>query len=248
MQRYFINIAYDGTDFAGWQVQPKVSTVQGEIELRLTRLFSNQKVSIVGCGRTDSGVHASDFYFHVDIDEKFSTEHLRYKLNNMLPSSVAVYDILKVDKDAHARFDASQRTYRYYIHQQKDPFCVGYSWFYPKHLDIELMNIAAKELIGKKDFTSFSKLHTDVKTNICEVYQAEWIQVSDGKLYFEITANRFLRNMVRAVVGTLVEVGRGAIQPHDVKKVLEAKDRGEAGMSVPAHGLFLFGIKYPYLN
>lgn len=248
MQRFFVKIAYDGTAFAGWQIQPKVSTIQGEIEQRLSRLFSNEEVSIVGCGRTDAGVHASQFYYHVDLPSKYPSDQLKYKLNNMLPGSIAVYDVFSVEPDTHARFDAEERTYRYYIHHEKDPFVVGKSWYYPHELDIDMMNKAASVLLGKKDFTSFSKLHTDVKTNICEVTKAVWKKDGEGKIVFEIKANRFLRNMVRAIVGTLVEVGRGAITAEDVQKILEAKDRGSAGMSVPAEGLFLAGITYPFIN
>lgn len=248
MQRYFVKIAYDGTDYAGWQIQPNVSTIQGEIEERLSRLFSNEQISIVGCGRTDAGVHASQFYFHADLPSKYAPDQLRYKLNNMLSASIAVFDVFTVDDDAHARFDAEERTYRYYIHHEKDPFVVGRSWYYPHQLNVDQMNRAATVLLGKKDFTSFSKLHTDVKTNICEVTKAEWTTRQEGKLVFEIKANRFLRNMVRAVVGTLVEVGKGAISVEDVKKVLEARDRGSAGMSVPAEGLFLSEVSYPFFR
>lgn len=247
MQRYFIEIVYDGTEFAGWQKQPNAETVQGTIEQHLSRLYSHSNVDIVGCGRTDAGVHASQFYFHVDLPEKYEGGQLMYKLNNMLPCQIAVLNIYKVASDAHARFDAEHRTYRYFIHRRKDPFLTNLSWYFPQQLDIKRMNIAAEQLIGKKDFTSFSKLHTDVKTNICDLSIAKWVETSDHECYFEVTANRFLRNMVRAIVGTMIEVGLGNLSFSDVEKIIEAQDRGEAGMSVPAKGLFLYRVEYPYL-
>lgn len=245
MHRYFIEIAYDGTEFAGWQKQPDVETVQRTIENDLSRLFSHSKVDIVGCGRTDAGVHASQFFFHVDLSDKYEANQLMYKLNNMLPLHIAVLGVHKVDSGAHARFDAESRTYRYFIHQRKDPFLKNFSWYFPQQLDIKQMNVAAGKLVGKKDFTSFSKLHTDVKTNVCDLSSAEWIQTSDHELYFEVTANRFLRNMVRAIVGTMIEVGLGNLSVADVEKIIKAQDRGEAGMSVPAKGLFLYHVEYP---
>jgi tRNA pseudouridine38-40 synthase len=244
--RFFFHCAYNGTSFLGWQKQPNGITVQETIETELGKLMSNKTVSIVGCGRTDAGVHASSFYFHVDLDSTFTTDQLCYKLNNMMPSSIAIFQVKKVAESAHARFDAEKRTYRYFIHQNKDPFHQQDSWYYPKELDVKAMNKAAQLLLGKKDFTSFSKLHTDVKTNNCEVFYAEW-QRDNNQLYFEISANRFLRNMVRAIVGTLLEVGRGEIQVTDVEKIIQSKDRGKAGQSVPAKGLFLTIIDYPYI-
>tara|TARA_B100000508_G_scaffold118450_1_gene98537 strand:- start:52482 stop:53234 length:753 start_codon:yes stop_codon:yes gene_type:complete len=248
MRRFFVEIAYDGSNYAGWQVQPKVPTVQDEIEKNLSLLFSHKKIDIVGCGRTDAGVHANQFYFHVDLEEKFTTSQLAYKLNNMLPKDIAVFNVHIVEDDAHARFDATKRTYRYFIHQQKDPFRNNISWYYPKDLDFKRMNEAARKLIGKKDFTSFSKLHTDVKTNICDLTHAQWYQLEDGIAYFEISANRFLRNMVRAVVGTLIEVGLKNISSTEIQNILAAKDRGKAGVSVPAKGLFLHRVEYDHLR
>jgi len=247
MQRYFFEIAYKGSDYAGWQRQPNANTIQETIETYLSRLFSNNHIPILGCGRTDAGVHASQFYFHVDLEGKYSSSEMMYKLNNMLPRDIAVYSIERVKSDAHARFDASERTYVYRMHQKKDPFLTNSSWYFPKPLNIDAMNEGCKYLIGEKDFTSFSKLHTDVKTNICDLTIARWIKDSDDIIYFEITANRFLRNMVRAVVGTLIEVGQGNIAPSEVKTIIDAEDRGKAGSSVPAHGLYLAQVKYPYL-
>ena len=246
MQRLFFEIAYNGTHYSGWQKQPNASTVQETIENRLIRLFGNQPIPIVGCGRTDSGVHAFQFYFHVDLPNKYSTNELFYKLNNMLPADIAIRTVNLVEADNHARFDADRRTYRYFIHQKKDPFLENASWYFPKPLDIDAMNEVCELLIGEKDFTSFSKLHTDVKTNICDLYSASWSIKNKSEVVFEVSANRFLRNMVRALVGTLLEVGQGNISKTEFKHVLAAKDRGQAGVSVPAKGLYLYRVCYPF--
>lgn len=245
-KRLFFQSTYDGTNYSGWQKQPEVRTIQGVIEEKLSMLFGHQIVDIVGCGRTDAGVHAKEAYFHVDLAPAFSNDQLLYKLNNMLPLDIAINEIIDVGPEAHARFDATKRTYHYFIHQKKLPFHQNDSWFFPRALSIEKMNEAAKYLLGRQDFTSFSKLHTDVNNNFCEVYHAEWKEVGD-QLRFEISANRFLRNMVRAVVGTLLEVGKGNVSPEGVKDIIAAEDRGEAGCSVPAKGLFLQSIEYPYI-
>lgn len=247
-QRYFFECAYDGADFSGWQRQPNAETVQQTIELMLSRLYKNTAVPILGCGRTDSGVHASQFYFHADLPEDLDLKKMRYKLNKMLPSSIAIYYIYRVPKDSHARFDASFRSYKYYIHTRKNPFLEKYSWYFPYELNLTKMNKAAELLLGEKDFTSFSKLHTDVFTNICQLTFAQWQKKDDGQIVFEITANRFLRNMVRAIVGTLLDVGQGNLSPEDITKILEAKDRSLAGVSVPAKGLFLEKVGYPYID
>ena len=245
MQRYFIELAYNGRDFFGWQRQPKVTSVQEEIESAMTRLNSNVPVQIVGCGRTDTGVHAHHYMIHVDLEKLEAPENYVYKLNKMLPDSIALFSITPVSEDLHARFSATQRTYRYFIHQKKDPFKNELSWYLPKALDFEKMNEAAKIILGRQDFTSLSKLHTDVKTNICDVTKAEWVKTGDHEAYFEISADRFLRNMVRATVGTLVDVGLGRFEPAEVTKILDAKDRQAASTSVPGHGLFLWKIEYP---
>lgn len=248
MQRYFVEIGYDGTNYAGWQKQPNVDTVQETIEKNLSKLYSNKSIDIVGCGRTDAGVHSSQFYFHADLSNKYSCDQLVYKLNNMLPKDIAVYSAHNVNADSHARFDALNRTYRYFIHSKKSPFLNNTSWYFSKQLDLDAMNQASKVIMGEKDFTSFSKLHTDVKTNRCDVKNAKWIRKNDHEIYFEITANRFLRNMVRAIVGTLIDVGLGNSTVEDVSSIIKAKDRGQAGMSVPAHGLFLCRVSYPYIQ
>jgi tRNA pseudouridine38-40 synthase len=246
MQRYFIEIAYNGQAYSGWQHQPNALSIQEVIEEALTKLLSKEKVSIVGCGRTDAGVHAQQYFFHVDLPNSFDTEHLIFKLNRMLPDAVVVFNLRAVGNDLHARFSAKSRTYRYFIHQNKDPFKTNFSWYFTQDLDLEKMNASAEHLIGTKDFTSFSKVHTDVKTNICEVLSAKWHTMEDRSIYFEITANRFLRNMVRAVVGTLIDVGTGKLDANDINLILEQKDRGAASLSVPACGLFLWEIQYDF--
>lgn len=243
-QRYLIELAYNGQEFFGWQIQPKQISVQETIEQALSKLFNGQKIDIVGCGRTDTGVHAKQYLAHVDLPVKWDEEVLTYKLNRILPDSIVIYQIQKTHPDFHARFNAKARTYRYFIHSQKDPFIQGTSLYFTKELDLDKMNEAGLLLLGKKDFTSFSKLHTDVFTNICTVSLAKWTRVDNHTIFFEITADRFLRNMVRAIVGTLLEVGEGKITPKDVAIILAKNDRCEAKMSVPAHGLFLWKIEY----
>lgn len=244
MNRYAFELSYDGTDFYGWQIQPNQISVQESIEECLTKLNSNNPVSIVGCGRTDTGVHANHYVIHFDFPEIKNVEQFIYKLNKMLPESIAIQSGKQVNDEFHARFGAKQRTYRYFIHQQKNPFKDRFSHYLQLPLDIDSMNKAAKLLLGEQDFTSLSKLHTDVKTNVCTVTKAQWIKDSQNTIYFEIAADRFLRNMVRATVGTLLDVGMGKIQPQEVRTILDKKDRGEAGTSVPAKGLFLWKIEY----
>ena len=243
MSRYFLEIAYDGTNYHGWQIQDNSETVQGVLTTCLQHLLKDQGLKVTGCGRTDTGVRASHFYAHFDSDG--DTTNLVYKLNSYLPNDIAVYQLYEVGSECNTRFDATERTYKYFIHQLKDPFLDQYSWYMPHELDVEKMNQAAKLVLGEKDFTSFSKLHTQTKTNNCSVSLAEWSRESH-RLIFTISADRFLRNMVRAVVGTLIEVGKGKIEPQEVAEIIERKDRGEAGVSVPAKGLFLQNIKYPY--
>ena len=243
MQRYFIELSYNGTKFFGWQRQPNEISIQEEIENALSKYHSNQEIKVMGCGRTDTGVHAKDFTLHVDLPEVVDQEKLKFKLNRMLPESIAIYKIFKVTPDMHARFSATQRTYRYFIHTEKNPFNNKQSWHVTHTMDLAKMNEASRHLLGKKDFTSLSKLHTDVKTNICTVSKAEWTK-TDAGLVFEITADRFLRNMVRATVGTLIDVGSGKIQPKEIISILEAMNRGAASTSVPAHGLYLWKVEY----
>lgn len=243
MKRYFIQLSYNGTSYFGWQRQSKQHSVQEEIENALSKWHSNTPITIVGCGRTDSGVHAKQYFCHTDLPEECDTTQLINKLNRMLPPSIAIHTMEEVTRNQHARFDAKKRTYRYFIHQQKEVFLNDTSWYFPKPLNIEKMNQAARFLLGKQDFTSLSKLHTDVKTNLCEVFSAEWVQTEQG-IYFEISADRFLRNMVRATVGTLLEIGMQRIQPDELISILAKKDRQAAYTSVPAHGLFLWKVEY----
>jgi len=242
-QRYFFQIVYKGTNYFGWQRQPKQISIQEVIEAQFQKIFG-EKIAIVGCGRTDTGVHALDYYFHCDVPTKIELPKLLFKLNRMLPIDIVIKDIKRVHPDSHARFDAISRTYHYKIHTFKNPYLNDLSTYIPQGMNVTMMNEAADYLLGKQDFTSFSKLHTDVKTNICEVYSAKWIQTDQESYYFEIKANRFLRNMVRAIVGTLIDVGMEKYTPNHLKEVIEAKDRGVAGKSVPAHGLYLAHIEY----
>ena len=244
MQRYFIELSYNGSGFHGWQIQTNAHSVQEEIESKLSLLHSNAPIKVVGCGRTDTGVHAHHYILHVDLPTISDPAQFCVKLNRMLPNSIAISNIYPVSADQHARFSATARTYRYFIHSKKDPFRSEASWYLNQALDVAKMNEAAKFLLGKQDFTSLSKLHTDAKTNICDVRTAQWIDVDEHTLYFEITADRFLRNMVRATVGTLVDIGLGKLEANDLPKILAAMDRQEASTSVPAHGLYLWKIDY----
>lgn len=242
MQRFFIELAYDGTNYCGWQRQPREISVQEVLETSLSKLFSGTPVPVTGCGRTDTGVHAHFYVAHVDLPDGTAGEQLAYKLNKMLPDDIAVFRIFAVDSGLHARFSAKERTYRYYLHRQKSAFLRN-SLYFPKPLDFDRMNEAAQYFLGKQDFTSLSKLHTDVKTNFCTVTKAAWHQEGE-QWYFEIAADRFLRNMVRATVGTLLEVGVGKLEPSDIVRILEAKDRAAAKKSVDACGLFLWDVHY----
>ena len=241
-----MDITFRGAPFHGWQVQPGVVTVQSVIEDALSRLVRCE-VPVVGAGRTDAGVNARRMIAHFDLPDDFSAgENFVRSLNSICGRDIAIRSIRPVHSDAHARFDATERTYRYFAHTSKDPFAGELSWQAPASLDFELMNQAAETLLGRRDFTSFSKLHTDVKTNICDLRAARWIELGEGKYAFEITADRFLRNMVRAVVGTLVEVGRHKIDIPALQAIVEAKDRCAAGTSMPPCPLFLWDVKYPY--
>lgn len=243
MQRLAFRIAYNGAAFSGWQRQPNAPSVQQCIEEDLAKLFAPHAPVILGCGRTDAGVHAADFTFHVDLEPRYELNKLQFKLNRMLPDSIRIFEIKKVPFDFHARFDAVSRTYRYFIHLSKDPFA-HHSLLVPQSLNFEEMNKACAFLIGEQDFTSLSKLHTDVKTNICTVSKAQWYRIDEEHWFFEIQANRFLRNMVRATVGSLLEIGYGNKTAQEMKTILEAKDRGAAGKSVAGEGLFLWKVSY----
>ncbi len=241
--RWTMELAYDGTAFFGWQIQPKQLSVQEAIEKCLSQLNGNQPISIVGCGRTDTGVHASYYVAHFDTVDWIDVEQWLYKMNKMLPKSIVIFSMKSTTEDFHARFSATSRTYRYFFNLNKDPFD-GFSLHLKTAVNWDKMQEACHYFLGTQDFTSLSKLHTDVKTNICTVTTAKFVQQTESKWYFEITADRFLRNMVRATVGTLLDVGYEKISPAEIRHILAAKDRGEAKVSVPAHALFLAQINY----
>jgi tRNA pseudouridine38-40 synthase len=243
MKRYFIYLAYNGKNYCGWQIQPNAVTVQQTIEESLSTLLRST-IPITGAGRTDTGVHARLMVAHFDWDDELDLPLLTDKVNRILPQDIVIYKIVPVKPDAHARFDAISRTYKYYITDKKNPFKYEQIYRINYPLNDDLMNQAAQILFEYTDFTSFSKLHTNVKTNNCKIMKAEWKK--EGDLYvFTIQADRFLRNMVRAIVGTLIEVGKDKISLDDFRKVIESKDRGKAGTSVPGNALFLENIEYP---
>lgn len=245
MHRYFIFLQYKGTAYHGWQIQPNAVTVQQVLEEKLFILLKN-KIETTGAGRTDTGVHAREFAAHFDLENPLiDKEHFLYKINSLLPYDISAYDIREVNNQANTRFDAISRTYEYHLTTVKDPFLTEYAYLFPWGLDIEKMNEASSKLFLYNDFTSFSKLHTDVKTNNCRIFYAQWVQ-NNNRLVFTITADRFLRNMVRAIVGTLIEVGKNKISIDEFCQIIERKNRCLAGMSVPAHGLYLTKIEYPH--
>ena len=271
--RFFITLSYDGTRYHGWQIQPNGDSIQQRLQEALSTLL-RQPIEVVGAGRTDTGVHAKMMVAHFNFSQEgeIKNEKLKiknevnglpacrlstngaqewsmvndivYKLNKLLPPDIAVQEVRQVSDDMHARFSATSRTYHYFIHTHKDPFLFAYSWQIPYKLDYGKMNEAARVLLEYKDFTSFSKVNTDTKTNLCDIKEAYWTEIATDQWRFTITANRFLRNMVRAIVGTLVEVGRGKITIEDVRRIIEAKDRCQAGESVPGKALYLVDIKY----
>jgi tRNA pseudouridine38-40 synthase len=244
MQRYFIQLSYDGTNYHGWQIQPNGITVQEVLEKVLSTV-SRENIALTGAGRTDTGVHARFFVAHFDAENQdLESDKIIYNINCLLPADIAVQNIYKVKADAHARFDALHRTYKYYFSKRKDPFTRLHSEKESRMPDLLKMNEAASTLFDYEDFTSFSRLGTDVKTNNCKVYEAKWSD-EGSRLVFRIKADRFLRNMVRAVVGTLLEVGFGKLTVEEFRHIIELKDRGAAGASVPAKGLFLVDIGYP---
>ncbi len=243
--RYFIQLSYDGTRYHGWQIQPNGISVQETLQKSLSTLL-RQTVEVVGAGRTDAGVHARMMMAHFDCpgEHPMDCPQLVYKLNKILPPDIAVQDVFPVADDMHARFSATTRTYHYFINLRKSPFLRSYSWYVYGSLDFQKMNEAAATLMEYKDFTSFSKVNTDTKTNDCTITKAVWEELSPGEWRFTISANRFLRNMVRAIVGTLVEVGRGKLTVGEFRKVIEQKNRCSAGESVPGNALFLVDIRY----
>lgn len=255
--RYFLRLAYNGAEFCGWQRQPNAPSVQQRIEEALSTLLRTD-TPIVGAGRTDAGVHASCMYAHFDTADPIAdaSGFLR-SANHLCGKDIALYELIPVADDAHARFDATERTYKYYVSECKNPFLYPYCWTPggSRPLDYEAMNLAARQLLEVDDFTSFAKLHSDAKTNICRVTRADWTRVEskdapgmEGNMWvFTITADRFLRNMVRAVVGTLVEVGRHKLTQEGFATVIARKDRCSAGTSMPPQALFLYDIRYPYI-
>lgn len=244
--RYFIHLAYKGTDFHGWQSQPNADSVQERIEKALYVLLKTQ-IEIVGCGRTDTGVHATQYYAHFDILNKINPLQTAYQLNALLPKTIVIRSIFEVSSNAHARFDVLTRTYQYHILLENNPFRLDTTWQLPhKKFDIPLMNQAAEMLLQHEDFQSFSKSKTDVTNYICNLTEAFWVQ-TENELVFTITANRFLRNMVRAVVGTLLAVGEHKIGLYEFENIITSKNRSNAGLSVPAQGLFLTQINYPFI-
>ncbi|WP_231463946.1 MULTISPECIES: tRNA pseudouridine(38-40) synthase TruA [unclassified Pedobacter] len=247
-KRYFIQIAYDGSLYHGWQIQPNAVTVQELLDKAMS-IFFRQPIETLGCGRTDSGVHATDFYAHFDV-ENISEEKVLAAvggINAMLPYQIAAKRIITVTDDAHARFDATARAYKYYIHFEKDPFKFNRSWLVKDGLDVDLMNQAAKELLNYTDFSCFSKSNTQTFTNNCKIVKAQF-EEENGSLVFTIEADRFLRNMVRAIVGTLVRIGKKEINLEDFKNIIDSKNRSNAGQSVPACGLYLVKVEYHYLK
>ncbi|MBO5382400.1 MAG: tRNA pseudouridine(38-40) synthase TruA [Bacteroides sp.] len=245
MQRYFIYMAYDGTNYHGWQIQPNGISVQECLMKALSTLL-RYEVDVTGAGRTDAGVHARLMVAHFDSESALDESFMVEKLNRLLPPDIVVFSLRAVHPDAHARFDATSRKYQYYVTTSKQPFHRQYRCRLFHKPDFERMNEAAKTLFDYTDFTSFSKLHTDVKTNNCRIMHAEWTQVDEETWVFTVQADRFLRNMVRAVVGTLLEVGKGKMSIDDFRRVIEQKDRCQAGTSVPGNALFLVDVTYPY--
>jgi tRNA pseudouridine38-40 synthase len=244
MSRHFLKLAYDGSNYCGWQIQPDASSVQGVLEDRLSKLL-REKISLTGCGRTDTGVHARVYYAHLDTNQDLDQKHFLFKLNGMLPPDIAVQSLIPANDDAHARFHATSRTYRYFINYEKDVFDPTHSWYvYGTKLDLGKMNQLSEILLSTEHFGAFQKVGSDVKSDICKVSHAQWDRHDKG-VFFEISADRFLRNMVRAIVGTLVEAGRGKITETEFRKIIESGQRENAGPSAPAQGLFLYDIVYP---
>lgn len=243
MNRYFITLQYDGTAYHGWQVQPNGHSVQAALQNALSTLLRTP-CEVVGAGRTDAGVHASKMVAHLDLADDIDCMQVAYRLNRILPHDISVLDIRQVDRDMHARFSAVERTYHYYIHTRKDPFVRNYSCYVPYQLDFDVMNEAGQILTTYQDFGAFCKSHTDVKTTLCKVTEVRWERLDTHRYRLTITANRFLRNMVRAVVGTLIDVGRGRINMDEFRDIIESGKRTKAGESMPAHALFLHDVKY----
>ena len=243
--RYFIKLSYKGTHYHGWQSQPNAMSVQEELEKSFS-LILREKIAITGAGRTDTGVHAKNFIAHFETKNVLDTKQLKeliYKLNSYISKDIAIHNIYQVDDKMHARFDAKERTYQYFITTTKNPFATESAWYVHGKLDVDIMNQACGILKEYNDFGSFAKLHSDNKTNICDLMEAQW-EFKNELLVFTIKADRFLRNMVRAIVGTMVDIGQGKTSLDELRIIVESKDRNQAGRSVPGHGLFLVDIKY----
>ena len=241
-----MRLAYNGAGYHGWQVQPNGVTVQECVERALTTVLRTT-IAVTGAGRTDAGVNAAMMVAHFDVEEPIAdTRLLTRRLNSIVGNDIAIYAIYRVHDDAHARFDATSRTYKYFVTLKKSPFDYAFTWQCRTPLDFDMMNEAAERMMGYTDFTSFSKLHTDVFTNNCHITHARWEQADDGRWVFTVTADRFLRNMVRAIVGTLVEVGRHKISVEEFCQIIEKKDRCSAGTSMPGNALFLWEVTYPF--
>lgn len=244
--RYFIELAYKGTNYHGWQYQPEANSVQETLNKALSVLLKTE-IDVVGAGRTDTGVHAKQMYAHFDFEKEINTNQLVHKLNSFLPKDIVVYSIIKVSNEAHARFDATKRTYEYHIHTFKDVFENEGSWLHQLPLNLDKMNEACQILFKYNDFECFSKTNTDVRTFNCVIFEANWKQIG-SKIVFTIAADRFLRNMVRAIVGTMINIGLNKISLTDFEKIIESKNRSQAGFSAPAHGLYLTQIAYEYIK
>jgi tRNA pseudouridine38-40 synthase len=244
--RYFLEFAYKGTNYHGWQYQPNATSVQETLTKALSTILKTE-IELVGAGRTDSGVHAKQMFAHFDFDQEIDIPYLSHKLNSFLPKDIAILNIHNVHDEAHARFDATKRTYKYHIHTKKDAFECYDSWYNQNDLNLDKMNDACKILFNYIDFECFSKVHTDVNTFNCKIFEANWTK-NDNRLVFTISADRFLRNMVRAIVGTMVNIGLEKVSLPDFIQIIESKDRNKAGFSVPAHGLYLTKVEYPYIT
>lgn len=246
--RYFLQLSYKGTHYHGWQIQPNAITIQEVLDKALSKLCG-EPIYTLGCGRTDAGVHASDFFAHFDTQKELE-DSLIHNLNGILPKDIAAKRFIPVHADAHARFDATSRSYEYHMHFHKDPFKLEYSYYFnfKTKPDVAKMNRAAEIIKEYEDFACFSKVSTDVFTTLCTITDARWVQQPDGSLVFHISANRFLRNMVRAIVGTLLDFGIGRIDESQLREIILNKNRSDAGTSVPANGLYLTKIEYPYIK
>lgn len=243
MSRYFIELQYDGTNYHGWQVQQNANSVQAELNHALSTVLQ-ETIQVTGAGRTDTGVHAKQMFAHFDTEQTIESNQLIFKLNNFLPFDISCSAITPVQADAHTRFTAESRTYEYHITTVKNPFLQHRAYYYPHALNLEKMNAAEEILKSHSDFSCFSKSNTDTHTNDCMVYEACW-ELHNHQLCFTISANRFLRNMVRAIVGTMLDLGREKISLADFKSIIQSQDRSRAGTSVPAHGLYLVNVSYP---